>query len=350
MARIDTRRAGRRLRPVPRTAAAILGLVLAALGARAAPAAEVAPTREVPAPGADDAVAVFIREARFVGGARTMFVYAGDRLAGVLDNGTWTHAVLPPGEVTLWLNWAKVTHTARLEAGKVHYFNIPLSGFVEVDEATGKALIAAVRGHTSPTPKEEKTAQDHLRERYGKAQRAAAEAPRAKPATGRGERERHIAKWPRVDLAAYAVLYVEDFEMRDPKASERSKEYVVETAPGRLASQLLQNLPEGLFEQVQRGTPDAATPGAVVLRGQITQYKPGSAAVRAMLAGVGAARMDVAVQLVDAATGEELAGFSDERTWGWGGALGAAGGIETIEQNLAYELALYLERSKGGAP
>jgi hypothetical protein len=324
---------------------ALLGL--GAAGAEPSRAAEVTRGQEIPVPGADEAVAVFIREQRFVGGARTMFVYAGDRFAGVLDNGTWTSAVLPPGEVTLWLNWAKVTHAARLEAGRVHYFNIPLSGFVEVDEATGKALIAAVGDYATPSEKEEKTAQEHLRERYGKAQQAAARAPEAKPATGRGERERHIARGPRVDLAAYPVLVVEEFEMADPKAAERSKEYLVDTAPGRLASQLVQNLPAGLFEQVHRGSPGEAVAGAVVLRGQITQYKPGSAAGRAMLAGVGAARMDIAVQLVDAASGEELAGFADERSWAWGGAVGAAGGIETIEQNLAYELTLYLERGKG---
>lgn len=52
---------------------------------------------------------------------------------------------------------------------------------------------------------------------------------------------------------------------------------------------------------------------------------------------------------VDAATGEELARFADERSWSWGGVVGAAGGIDTIEQNLAYELALYLERCRGAA-
>jgi hypothetical protein len=329
-------------------------LALAALGGRPAEAAEVTRSQEVPAPGPDEAVAVFIRESRFVGHARTMFVYAGDRLAGVLDNGTWTYAVLPPGEVTLWLNWAKVTHAARLEPGKVHWFNIPMSGFVEVDEATGRALVGAVGNHATPTAKEEKTAQEHIRERYGKAQRAAAAAPASRPATGRGERERHIAKWPRVDLAAYPVLVVEEFAMADPKAAERSKEYLVDTAPGRLASQIVQNLPGGLFAEVRRGgATDGgagdAGPGAVVLRGRITQYKPGSAAGRAMLAGVGAARLDFEAVLVDAATGAELARFADERSWSWGGVVGASGGIDTIEQNLAYELALYLERCRGAA-
>jgi hypothetical protein len=327
---------------------AVSGLL--AVGVGPAGAAEVSRSKEVPQPGAEEAVAVFIREARFAGSARTMFLYADERFLGTLDNGTWTYAILPSGEYTLWLNWAKVTHQARLEAGKVHYFNIPFSGFVEVDEATGKALIGAVGGYASPTPKEAKTAEDHIRERYGKAQQAAAKAPEARPATGRGERERHIAKWPAAELAAYSTLYVEDFEMRDPKAAERAKEHLVTTAPGRLASQLVQNLAQGPFERVHRGKPDGAVEGALVLRGQITQYKPGSAGARLMLAGAGAARLDFAVQLVEAATGRELASFADERSWGWGGAMGAAGGIETIEQNVAYELTLYLQRCKGVGP
>jgi hypothetical protein len=259
--------------------------------------------------------------------------------------------VLPPGEHMLWLNWAKVTHQAELAAGKVHYFDIPASGFVEVDEATGRALIAAVEGFATPTPKERQTAEEHVRERYGKAQAASAAAPRARPATGRGERERHVARWAHADLAGYSVLYVEDFAMSDPKAAERTQGHLVTTAPGRLASQLVQNLPDGLFTAVHRGAPTGAVEGAVVLRGEITQYKPGSAAARMVVAGAGAARLDFTASLVDAASGAELARFADERSWGWGGAMGAVGGIETIEQNLAYELSLYLEGCRrGGAP
>jgi hypothetical protein len=323
-----------------------------ALVAVAAPAAaaEVRRSAEVPAPPPDAAVAVFVRQSRFVGRARTMFVYAGDRLAGTLDDGTWTAAVLPPGEHTLWLNWAKVTHKATLEAGRVHFFDIPMSGFVEVDEATGRALIAAVGQYASATDKERQTSLEHVRERYGKAQAAAASAPQARPATGRGERERHVASWPRADLAGYSVLYVENFAMTDPRAGERTQGHLVETAPGRIASLLVQNLPRGLFGEVRRGAPEGAAAGAVVLRGEITQYKPGSAAARFVVAGAGAARLDFAVALVDAASGAEIVRFGDERSYGWGGVMGAAGGIESIEQNLAYELALYLERCRGAAP
>jgi hypothetical protein len=322
-------------------------LALLAAGVVPAGAAEVTRGGEIPAPPADAAVAVFVRESRFVGRARTMFVYADEQLVGTLDDGTWTAAVLPPGERTLWLNWAKVTHRATLEAGKVHFFNIPMSGFVEVDEATGRALIAAVGQYATVTAKERETAREHVRERYGKAQAAAASAPQARPATGRGERERHVAQWPLADLSPYAVLYVENFPVTDPKAAERTQEHLVETAPGRLASMLVQNLPRDLFAEVRRGAPEEGAPGAVVLRGEITQYKPGSAAARFMIAGAGAARLDFAVRLVDAASGAELARFGDQRSYGWGGVMGAAGGIESIEQNLAYELALYLQRCKG---
>lgn len=335
-----------RNRAVPWLAATLLAALLPT-SAQVSLAADVSPSKEIPVAGPDEAVVVLIREARFVGKARTMFVYADDSLLGTLDNDTWTAATVPPGEHTLWLNWAKVAHTAQIEAGKTHYFTIPMTGgFVELDEATGRALIDAVKGYASPTPKEQQTAEGHIRERYGKALKTAAKEPQAAPATGKGERERHIAQWPQVDLTAYDCLYVEDFEMSDPKAAERDKAYLVETAPGRLASRLVQNIPPEAFE-VHRGKPAEPAAGSLVLRGRITQYKPGSEAARMMIAGAGAAKMDFEVQLLDAVSGEELASFTDERSYSWGGAMGAAGGIESIEQNLAYELALYLERAKG---
>lgn len=310
-------------------------------------AAQLSKETAVPPPEPGQTRAVFVREARFVGGARTMFVYADERFLGTLDNGTWTHVSLPPGEYTLWLNWAKVTHPATLEPDRTHYFTMLPSGFLEVDEATAQALIAAQKGFATPTSKEEQTAQDHIRERYGKAQQAAAKAPAARPATGRGERNRHVEKWPKVDLSGYSVLYVEDFRMADPKAGDRAKEHMVATAPGRLAAQIAQNVPDHLFAEVLRGAPEGPVEGALVLRGEITQYKPGSAVARGIIAGAGAARMDFTVRLIDAASGDEVAGFSDDRSYSWGGAMGAAGGIETIEQNVAYELVLYLALSKG---
>lgn len=343
---LEAKQRNRTKRPplVPLGAVAALLLWLAPIALQAA---EVAQGTAVPPPEPGEARAVFVREARFVGHARTMFVYAGERFLGTLDNGTWTHAGLPPGDYTLWLNWAKVTHQATLEPDRTHYFTMLPTGFLEVDEATGQALLAAQKGLATPTPKEELTAQDHIRDRYGKAQQAAAKAPAARPATGKGERNRHIAKWPRVDLSDYSTLYIEDFSMADPKAGDRAKEHLVATAPGRLAAQLAQSVPDDLFDQVLRGAPEGPVEGALVLRGEITQYKPGSAVARGIVAGAGAARMDFAVRLVDAASGEEVAGFADERSYSWGGAMGAAGGIETIEQNVAYELALYLARSKG---
>ncbi len=60
--------------------------------------------------------------------------------------------------------------------------------------------------------------------------------------------------------------------------------------------------------------------------------------------GTGAAHLDFTVYLIDGENGEELTRFSGKRTWAWGGATGAAMGIEGIEHNVVYELALYLKR------
>ena len=87
-----------------------------------------------------------------------------------------------------------------------------------------------------------------------------------------------------------------------------------------------------------------------MLKAQITQYKPGSETARLMIAGAGSSQLEMDAQLVDAESGREIARFSVDRTWAWGGTLGASRGIEEMERNLAYELALYLRRAKTGEP
>jgi len=165
---------------------------------------------------------------------------------------------------------------------------------------------------------------------------------------GKKKREKHVDKWPQTDLSAYSVLYIETFEMTDPKAAERKKVVQVKSAPKRLSDYVEEVLEPGVFDEVHRGPLEQPAPGTVVLAGEITQYKPGSRFGRAMLAGAGSAHMDFVVHLVDGQDGTELTSFSAERTWAWGGIYGATKGVEDIEQNVAYELALYLQRCKSG--
>jgi hypothetical protein len=288
-----------------------------------------------------------MREARFQGSGRTMFLYSDDQLVGTLDNDCYTFAPLPPGEHLLWLNWARINLEVELEAGKTYWFNV-FDKIRPVEESFGRALLGGLKSYCTPTDEERRTADEHIAKRYGEAQRRAAKKPAEQPdATAQRRREENVARWPRVDLAPFQVLVVEDFVMADPKAGERKKEYLVQSAPARLADQVVQALPPGLFSEVLRqpGTPPR---GALILRGRITQYKPGSEAARLMVAGAGASHLEMDVELASAETGDRLVALPVDRTWAFGGVLGAARGIEEMERNVAYELALYLQRNRGG--
>lgn len=310
-------------------------------------AAVKSPAKTFGEPRADEALVYFVREGRFVGSARTMFLYADQQFLGTLDNDTYTFAYVPPGKHLFWLNWARISTEVELEAGKEYYFSV-WDRFNELDPVSGKAFIQSAKAYAKPEPKEEKTAAEHIRERYGKAQQFAAAKPAGTPgpAGSQKRREEHVAEWPKVDLGRYTVLFLEDFVMADPKAEDRKKEHLVETAPRRLPDLVAKNLGDGVFQEVRRG-PAEAVPEAVVLRAKLTQYKPGSETARFLIAGAGSAQLEMEAELLDAQTGERVTRLAADRTWAWGGVLGASRGIEEMEANLAYELALYLKRSKG---
>lgn len=325
--------------------------LLAALApAEMAAAANRAPTKQGGEVAADSALVYFVREGHFQGSGRTMFVYCDDTFVGTLDNDCYTFAHLPPGKHLLWLNWARINAEVELEAGKTYYFNV-WDKVREVDESFGKTLVGAVKGYCTPTPKEQATSAEHIQERYGKAQKVAATKPADAEAdhTATKKREENVSRWPKVDLAPYGTLFVEDFAMADPKAGERKKEYLVESAPQRLPDMVVKNVGTAAFEEVVRGTPAEPREGSVILRAKITQYKPGSETARLMVAGAGSAQLEMSAELVDAASGKSLVQLPVDRTWAWGGILGASRGIEEMERNVAYELGLYLQRMRGAA-
>lgn len=295
----------------------------------------------------EQALLYLVRERRFQGGARTMFVYADEAFLGTLENNSYTFAYLDPGEHLLWQNWARYSTRVEVEAGRTYYFSLS-TRFDEIDDEWGPKLVEEVEFYCSPETKERAKAEEHIAKRYAKAKRDSVDE---KEYVGTlAKREEHIAEWPRVDLGAYSVLCIDDFRMADPKAGTRTKADQVTSAPERLAREVARALPDDLFDEVRRGSSDAAEEGMVVLRLEITQYKPGSRMARGMFAGAGSAHLDFTGHLVDAMSGEELATFSGKRTWGWGGARGQSFGIEEMEDNVAHEISLYLQRSKGHEP
>jgi hypothetical protein len=296
---------------------------------------------------ADQAVVYLVREKRFAGSARTMFVYADQTFAGALDNNTYTYAYLPPGKHLLWLNWTKISTEVELEAGKTYYFTV-WSTFDRLDEASGKAFIDAVAAYATPTADEVAKGDEHIRERYGKAvSRAEAKPDDASKAFDMKRRAAHVESWPKADLAAYPTLCVEPFTLADPNADRIRKQYLVDTAPQRIADLVLEELGTTAFTTVRRDADCGNTAGTVVLRARITEYQPGSETGRMMLAGVGSAKLRMSVDVVDAASGTALARFDPKGLWAWGGALGTMKGVSDLEKNVAYEIAAYLKVARG---
>jgi hypothetical protein len=104
-----------------------------------------------------------------------------------------------------------------------------------------------------------------------------------------------------------------------------------------------------LFSDVKRGSPDTGEKG-LILRVELTQYKPGSAGARFIAAGAGSAHLNLRAALVDAASGEELTAFDETRTFGWGGFVGSSRGITLMEENAAKEIAAWIALGKGEDP
>lgn len=295
----------------------------------------------------DKALVYLIREKRFTGGGRTMFVFADQTFLGTLDNDSYTYAYLSPGKHLLWLNWAQLNTTIELEAGKTYYYTIWMT-FDPLDEKSGKAFIDGVSAYATPTPRETDKAAEMASKRYGKAVASAAKRPDDRTrATSLQRRAAHIAKWPKTDLSAYSTLCVEPFVMADPKAKQAKQQYLVESAPDRIADLVLDELGPEVFTDVRRETNCGNAADTVVMRTRITQYKLGSEFARLMIAGAGNVQIEMIVELVSAESGQTLAQFEPKGTWAWGGALGASKSMPDLEKNVAYEVAGYLKVSRG---
>ena len=160
------------------------------------------------------------------------------------------------------------------------------------------------------------------------------------------KRLRRALDWPQFDLRSYERLFVEDCRVTDPKASERKIQDLVTTAPKRMADYIAYTVDREFFPEVERRSPGTGESG-LILRVELTQYKPGSQTARSLLAGAGSAHLDMTVRLIDASTGKELGSFSETRNFSWGGIYGGSRGITLMEEKAATELAAYLSLSKG---
>ena len=163
------------------------------------------------------------------------------------------------------------------------------------------------------------------------------------------DRLQRAMDWPKVDIKGYDRLYIADVRVTDPEAAERKNQELVETVPQRMANLIAFSVDPDLWDDVERGSPKAGGKG-LILRVELTQYKPGSAGARFTMIGTGAAHLNLRAAVVDAASGEELATFDENRTFAWGGFVGSSRGITLMEENAAKEIAAWIALGKGEEP
>lgn len=158
-----------------------------------------------------------------------------------------------------------------------------------------------------------------------------------------------------IDLNAYSRLLVEDFNdeatgkmkpearpLLEPKVTAATKMF-----PDQIAAVVKAG---GGFDEVMRtGEPDAQT---LVMRGTITQYDPGNAALQMLVGfGAGTANFDSTLQLVDGGSGNVLGTWNvDKNSWALGGVFAATQKPEDFMQEAAKKIGTELsDKRKAGS-
>ena len=87
-----------------------------------------------------------------------------------------------------------------------------------------------------------------------------------------------------------------------------------------------------------------------LVSGDITKYKPGSRVARAILIGLGAAKLQGNVKVVDAESGKQLLSAPFSKLWAWGGIAGASKGMPNMLKESSAAIANTLAQAKGWTP
>ena len=331
-----------------------LGMCLFLVLAPVAKGAEKSKTKIMgEAPAADKVLVYFIRKKKIFGAGRTVFVYADGTFLGTVDNNCFTYSYIEPGEHLLWLNIMKVSETVNLEPGETYYYDVWPAGndpdIENIGSGWGNELIDGVKSHCAPTRKEILKSTDHITKLRGEVEAAEAKKFDGKSTWRNSQKTwaRRGAMWPRVDLSGYPVLLIDEFTLSDPKEPKRRHAQRTRTASSRVADLVEQKVINNQFIESHRGAPQDSRDGAVILRVEITKYRPVNKSARAvtgyLLDFTAATKFDFSVRLIDSSSGDELVEFAD--SWY---ATSQYNGIQELEGYFAIELTRYLKDCKLG--
>lgn len=137
--------------------------------------------------------------------------------------------------------------------------------------------------------------------------------------------------------AAYTRLTVLPFTL-GPDVTKAEPKFG-ENFAGDIVGRLRSDYP-GLFQEV-RWNKTTRVPGEAILEGTIRTYKPGSAAARSLLIGLGPSSFEGDIVLKDANDGRVLLSGPFDKLWAWGGMLG---GSKTID-NMVSETAVAITKT-----
>jgi hypothetical protein len=158
-----------------------------------------------------------------------------------------------------------------------------------------------------------------------------------------------------IDLTPYNKLLVEDFtDEATAKLKPEARPLLepgiaagTKMSPDQIASVVKAG---GGFDEVARsGMPDVQT---LVLRGTITQYDPGNAALQLLVGfGAGTANFDSKLQLIDGGTGAVLGTWLvDKNSWALGGVFAVSQKPEDFMQEAAKKIGTELfDKRKAGS-
>ncbi len=105
-----------------------------------------------------------------------------------------------------------------------------------------------------------------------------------------------------------------------------------------------------LFSSVETGSVARGLDHECLVGGAITKYKPGSRVARAILIGLGSAKLQGSVTVTDAAGGTQLLTAPFDKLWAWGGVLGVSKGMNNMVEETSASVAATIAHAKGWNP
>ncbi len=146
-----------------------------------------------------------------------------------------------------------------------------------------------------------------------------------------------------VNFQRYTTLVVRDFQNG---VGDALPPRVLQELPEAVVAHLIECYPQA-FSKIERTASGSAE--ELVVGGTITEYREGSRFARAMLIGLGSAKLASDVSFVDGQSGQQLTQAKVDLLWAMGGLVGASQGMEDLIEKAGRQIADAIAEKRGVA-